>query len=179
MAQAELTDGAAPPDADGDLAYRYFTYLSPAHRAAHPTRGPVYGIEPYVMAGDVYTQPPYVGRGGWSWYTGAAAWMQRAAIESIFGLQLGAKELSFRPCLPSNWPQAELTLVRGERTLRFVLIRDTAGAALKAAASLNAQLLHPGQSLAWTECMTDSCFVIALSQRSLLPDTAETGVDRV
>jgi cyclic beta-1,2-glucan synthetase len=179
MAQAELTDGAAPPDTDGDLAYRYFTYLSPAHRAAHPTRGLVYGIEPYVMAGDVYTQPPYVGRGGWSWYTGAAAWLQRAAIEAIFGLKLGAKELSFRPCLPSNWPQAELTLVRAERKLRFVLIRDTAGAALKATASLHAQLLHPGQSLAWTECVADSCFVIALSQETLLLETAETGVDGV
>jgi cyclic beta-1,2-glucan synthetase len=40
------------------------------------------------MAGDVYTQPPYVGRGGWSWYTGRAAWMHRAAVESIFGLRL-------------------------------------------------------------------------------------------
>ncbi|MDP1789077.1 MAG: carbohydrate-binding protein, partial [Methylibium sp.] len=65
----------------GDLAYRYFRYLSPAHRAIHPTRGAAYGIEPYVMAADVYSQAPYVGRGGWSWYTGAAAWMHRAAIE--------------------------------------------------------------------------------------------------
>ena len=87
----------------GDTAYRYFTYLSPAHRARHPTHGAAYGIEPYVMAGDVYTQPPYVGRGGWSWYTGAAAWMHRAAIESIFGLRLGAQELCFTPCLPSHW----------------------------------------------------------------------------
>ena len=39
------------------------------------------------MAGDVYTQPPYVGRGGWSWYTGSAAWMHRAAVESICGLR--------------------------------------------------------------------------------------------
>ena len=78
MAQAER--------GDGDAAYRYFSYLSPAHRSRHPTRGPAYEIEPYVMAGDVYTAPPYVGRGGWSWYTGSAAWMQRAAIESMFGL---------------------------------------------------------------------------------------------
>jgi cyclic beta-1,2-glucan synthetase len=126
------------------------------------------------MAGDVYTQPPYVGRGGWSWYTGAAAWMQRAAMESIFGLQLGAHDLRFRPCLPSAWPQAELALVRGERKLRFILIRDTAGAALKATASFGAQLLLPGQSLQWIAQASDSCFVIPLLEQAPAFDNAQT-----
>jgi len=108
MAQAEVSGG--------DAAYRYLTYLSPAHRASHPTRGPLYGLEPYVMAADVYSQPPYVGRGGWSWYTGAAAWMHRAVIESIFGLRQTAQTLVFNPHLPSHWPQAEITLVRGARS---------------------------------------------------------------
>ena len=108
---------------NGDAAYRYFTYLSPAHRAAHPTRGPAYGIEPYVMAGDVYAEPPYVGRGGWSWYTGSAAWMHRAAIEHMFGLQQRGDELSFVPCLPSHWQQAELVLRRGSSSLRVVFCR--------------------------------------------------------
>jgi cyclic beta-1,2-glucan synthetase len=66
------------------------------------------------MAGDICSQPPYVGRGGWSWYTGAAAWMHRAAIESIFGLRQGARDLCFMPCLPSHWQQAELTLDAGQ-----------------------------------------------------------------
>lgn len=145
-----------------DDVYRYFTYLNPAHRANHPTRGPVYGIEPYVMAGDVYTQPPYVGRGGWSWYTGAAAWMHRAAVESIFGLQQGAQELVFKPCLPSHWPQAELTLVRGERSMRFIFIRANLLQALEATAQWNAQPLRPGQSLDWTGLEPRTCFVIPL-----------------
>jgi len=96
MAQADHARIAPGARDGGDDAYRYFTYLSPAHRARHPTLGAVYGLEPYVMAGDVYTQPPYVGRGGWSWYTGAAAWMQRAAIESIFGLRQAA-QVQFSP----------------------------------------------------------------------------------
>ena len=174
MAQAELASREFPVGADGDLAYQYFSYLSPAHRAAHPTRGLVYGLEPYVMAGDVYTQPPYVGRGGWSWYTGAAAWMQRAAIESIFGLQLGAKELSFRPCLPSNWPQAELTLVREERKLRFILICDKTREAIEATASFDAQLLLPGQLLQWSALVSDSCFVIPLLEQGPAFDNAQT-----
>ncbi len=162
MAQAELACRQADAREGGDLAYRYFTYLSPAHRASDKQYGAAYGIEPYVMAGDVYSQPPYVGRGGWSWYTGAAAWMHRAAVESIFGLRHGARELSFSPCLPSDWQQAELTLLRDGRTMRFILLRATAPAALAQTESLGAQLLRPGQLLKWTELGVDSCFVIPL-----------------
>ncbi|MEO8387438.1 glucoamylase family protein, partial [Polaromonas sp.] len=71
---------------DADAAWRSFQALSPAHRSEHPVRGPVYELEPYVMAGDIYGAAPYVGRGGWSWYTGSAAWLHRAALESILGL---------------------------------------------------------------------------------------------
>ena len=38
------------------------------------------------MAADVYTEPPHVGRGGWTWYTGSAGWMYQAGVESILGL---------------------------------------------------------------------------------------------
>jgi cyclic beta-1,2-glucan synthetase len=166
MAQAEFVQRDLGVIEDADIAYRYFTYLSPAHRASHPTRGPVYGIEPYVVAGDVYSQPPYVGRGGWSWYTGAAAWLQRAAIESIFGLQQGAQDLLFKPCLPSHWPQAELILVRDDRRMRFILVRTKPDAALRAIEHLSgvedAQLLLPGQRLNWTELKAQTCFVIPL-----------------
>jgi len=157
------------PRDGGDVAYRYFTYLSPAHRAHHSTHGAVYGIEPYVMAGDVYTQPPYVGRGGWSWYTGAAAWMHRAAIESIFGLRQGEQDLCFTPCLPSHWQQAELTLVRDGRTMRFILYRASTLAALAATAQWGAQLLHPGQPLRWLGLATDTCFVIPLMDEAAPP----------
>lgn len=146
----------------GDTVYRYFTYLSPAHRASHPTRGLVYGLEPYVVAGDVYSQPPYVGRGGWSWYTGAAAWLHRAAIDSVFGLNQQAQTLSFTPCLPTHWPQAEITLVRNQLTMRFILLRASATAALAATAQWDAQLLQPGQALHWPDLTGHTCFVIPL-----------------
>jgi cyclic beta-1,2-glucan synthetase len=164
MAQTQAERANVLPDSrdGGDAAYRYFTYLSPAHRASHPTHGAAYGIEPYVMAGDVYTQPPYVGRGGWSWYTGAAAWMHRAAIESIFGLRLGAQDLCFAPCLPSHWNQAELTLVRDGRSMRFILYRATTLAALAATAQWGAKALRPGDTLKWLGLPADSCFVIPL-----------------
>jgi cyclic beta-1,2-glucan synthetase len=163
MARAEL---AKTMPGAGDAVYRDFTWLSPAHRASHPAQGLAYGIEPYVMAGDVYSQPPWAGRGGWSWYTGAAAWMHRASIESIFGLQQGASELSFTPCLPSHWNQAELTLRRDALVLRFLFVRTTQEAAMAAAATAlggePARLLRMGESLAWAALHGRACFVIPL-----------------
>jgi cyclic beta-1,2-glucan synthetase len=164
MAQAELASDHIDPIHAGDTAYRYFTYLSPAHRASHPTRGEVYGLEPYVMAGDVYTKAPYVGRGGWSWYTGAAAWMHRAAIESIFGLRQQAQTLTFIPCLPSHWPQAELTLLRDQRTMRFIFVHAAQAQALESTRQWGAILLQPGQSLPWVDLPAHSCFVIPTRQ---------------
>jgi cyclic beta-1,2-glucan synthetase len=180
MAQAELARGAGPAEAQraADLAWHWFTCLSPAHRAAHPTQGAAYGTEPYVVAGDVYTQPPYVGRGGWSWYTGAAAWLHRAAVESIFGLRLGASELSFAPCLPSHWPQAELTLRRDGRSMRFTLVRAGAAAALASATPADPQplLLRPGERLRWQDLAPDSRFVIPLLADPALPPQAGVAV---
>lgn len=170
MAQAELAtrEGAAPDLAE--LPYRYFCYLSPAHRSLHPQVGEAYAIEPYVMAGDVYTQPPYVGRGGWSWYTGAAAWLHRAAIGSILGLRMQADTLSVRPCLPPHWPQAELTLRREGRRLHFTLLRASTAAAREMAAAKNARLLQVGEVVPWRELPADMAFVVTLPQPAGTPE---------
>src|SRR5439155_11976711 len=61
--------------------------LNPVH-AATLGRADRYKLEPYVLAGDVYSQPPHVGRGGWSWYTGSAGWLYRAVIESVLGVSI-------------------------------------------------------------------------------------------
>ena len=148
--------------ADADLPWQVFTQLSPAHRSSHPTRGPVYGLEPYAVAADVYSAAPYVGRGGWSWYTGSAAWLHRAAVESIFGLKLDARDLRFEPCLPSHWPRAEITLRRGARSLHFILARCASVDALASQVPAQAQVLWPGQYLAWAEGPAERCFVVPL-----------------
>ncbi len=165
MAQAEFARVHSASPSELDLPYRYFTYLSSAHRAADPQTGPRYSIEPYVMAGDVYSSPPYQGRGGWSWYTGAAAWMHRAAMESLFGLHLGADTLHFLPCLPSHWQQAELRLRKGDLTMRFILTRDDPHTVLMANAQSGAKLLQPAEVLYWTRLAGLACFVIPLVSR--------------
>ena len=106
---------------DVEAAWQTFEGLSPAHRAQHPERGPLYEIEPYVMAGDVYSAAPYAGRGGWSWYTGSAAWLQRAAVETLLGLAVRGDQLALTPRVPADWPGFEIALrLAGKRfTLRY------------------------------------------------------------
>lgn len=64
----------------------------------------VYQAEPYVLAADVYSNPAHLGRGGWSWYTGAAGWFYRVAAEELLGLKLRAGRLFVEPNLPLDWP---------------------------------------------------------------------------
>lgn len=106
---------------DADAAWRMFAAVSPAHRSADPQRSQHYGLEPFVAAGDIYSQGVYAGRGGWSWYTGSASWLQRAAIESLCGLRLEGDLLTLTPCLPPNWPLATVTVRQGGRQHRVLL----------------------------------------------------------
>ncbi|WP_456151552.1 GH36-type glycosyl hydrolase domain-containing protein [Defluviicoccus vanus] len=98
---------------DGGKAVRLFSFLNPINRA--PTRASVhcYKVEPYVVAADVYAIPPHAGRGGWTWYTGSAAWLQRAGIESILGLRRQGDVLLLDPCIPATWPGFAIRLRHG------------------------------------------------------------------
>jgi len=133
---------------NAEAAWRTWIACSPAHRAAHPVQGGVYGLEPYAVAADVYSQPPYAGRGGWSWYTGSAAGMHRAAIESICGLQVQAGRVRLQPALPAHWPSARITLRRDGRVHSFSLCAADADQAIRYALAEGAVPLLAG---AWLE----------------------------
>ena len=95
---------------DGDRAQSLFHTLTPINHALNTTEAARYRLEPYVIAADVYSQPPHVGRGGWSWYTGSAGWMQRVGIETILGIRVHGTQLRVDPCIPHDWPRFEVTL---------------------------------------------------------------------
>jgi len=105
---------------EGDKAAKLFALLNPINNAA--TRADVhrYKVEPYVVAADIYSKPPHMGRGGWTWYTGSAAWMQRAGIESILGLRLQGAFLHLDPCIPTGWRKYEMTLCH--RSARYEIL---------------------------------------------------------
>ena len=52
-----------------------------------------YKTEPYYLCGDVYSNPDCPGRGGWSIYTGSAAWYYRALRESLCGVAVKGGKL--------------------------------------------------------------------------------------
>ncbi len=97
----------------GDHAANLFALLNPINHALTATEVQRYKVEPYVVAADVYAAPRHEGRGGWTWYTGSAAWMLRAGIEGILGLTRQGTHMRFAPCLPAGWPQVELRLTLG------------------------------------------------------------------
>lgn len=78
--------------------------LNPINHSRTAADAQHYRTEPYVLAGDVYHHPAHRGRGGWSWYTGSAAWMYRVALEGVLGLQRHGKTFSVNPCIPQSWP---------------------------------------------------------------------------
>jgi cyclic beta-1,2-glucan synthetase len=94
---------------DGDKASELFSMLNPINRSS--TRAAIrrYKVEPYVVSADVYSLPPHVGRGGWTWYTGSAGWMYRAGLEWILGFRVQGGLLLLDPCVPKMWHGFEIT----------------------------------------------------------------------
>ena len=93
---------------DGDRAGELFSVLNPINHASTRAGVHKYKVEPYVMAADVYAEPPHVGRGGWTWYTGSAGWMYQAGVEWILGFRLRGTTLLLDPCIPRAWPGYEI-----------------------------------------------------------------------
>ncbi len=88
---------------EGDKAGELFRMLNPIHRISSRANVQRYKVEPYVVAGDVYAEPPHVGRGGWTWYSGAAGWLYRVGMEWMLGFRLRGTMLSIDPCIPRHW----------------------------------------------------------------------------
>jgi cyclic beta-1,2-glucan synthetase len=88
---------------DGDQAMDLLRMMNPINRSSTRTGVFAYKVEPYVIAADIYSEPPHVRRGGWTWYTGAAGWYYRAGLEWILGLQVRENKLFFDPCIPRAW----------------------------------------------------------------------------
>ena len=93
-----------------DSAFRWFEWLNPLNRVRSEEELRSYRLEPYVTPGDIYSVGALAGRGGWSWYSGSAAWLYRLGIRKLLGLQREGDRLYVRPCLPDSWPAFKATL---------------------------------------------------------------------
>jgi cellobiose phosphorylase len=82
--------------------------LNPINHAKYKSEVLRYKVEPYVIAADIYSQEPHIGRGGWTWYTGSAAWLYRAGIEEILGFQQRGNQIYITPHIDPDWDKFEI-----------------------------------------------------------------------
>ncbi|MFC2049016.1 GH36-type glycosyl hydrolase domain-containing protein, partial [Elusimicrobiota bacterium] len=65
-----------------------------------------YCAEPYVLPGNVDgPDSPNFGRGGWTWYTGSAAWLFTVGWDWIIGFMPKIEGIKIRPCLLKGWSE--------------------------------------------------------------------------
>ncbi len=115
MAMAMVRQG------DGRRAVELLRLLNPIEHARNSTDVWLYDIEPYVVAADVYCLPGKIGQGGWSWYTGSAAWMYRAWVEEVLGLRIRDGRMTLHPVFPDSWQEFRLRYRYGEAVYEIMV----------------------------------------------------------
>jgi cellobiose phosphorylase len=106
---------------DGRRAMELFDMLNPIHHGSTPEKVALYRVEPYVLAGDVYSDGMHKGRGGWTWYSGSAGWLYRIALNDILGFRRRGDRLSIDPCIPGDWPHFEIIYRHGSATYKIAV----------------------------------------------------------
>ncbi|WP_206668782.1 GH36-type glycosyl hydrolase domain-containing protein [Lacisediminimonas profundi] len=112
---------------DTARAWELFAMINPIRHGNTPAAIELYKVEPYVMCADIYGSAPHTGRGGWTWYTGAAGWMYRLTVETLLGLQLEVDQLRIAPCIPADWP-SYLIHYRYRDTVYHIAVSQVVGA---------------------------------------------------
>jgi cyclic beta-1,2-glucan synthetase len=110
----------------GNQAHDLFGILNPIRHTETPQDVARYRVEPYVVAADIYSRPPHVGRGGWTWYTGSAGWLYRFGLETFLGFQREGNRLHINPCVPSDWRGFSIHYRHGE-TMYAITVENPQG----------------------------------------------------
>jgi len=82
-----------------------------------------YRTEPYVLCGDVYAGQ-HTGRGGWSWYTGSAAWLYFTVITQLLGFEKQGNRARLSPCPDPEGEEYTLVYRFGSAAYHFTAARD-------------------------------------------------------
>jgi len=106
---------------DGDKAVELYNMINPINHSRTQFEVSKYKVEPYVMAADVYTVEPHVGRGGWTWYTGSSSWMYKVGLEEILGFKKNGDKLIIDPCIPKSWTQYSITYKYKSSTYKIIV----------------------------------------------------------
>ena len=119
-------DAAAVAAARVAQAWGLLSMLNPIHHGDSAETVARYKVEPYVVAADVSTNPQHAGRGGWTWYTGAAGWMYRLLLESLLGIEREGDFLRLSPKPQASWPSFRVHY-RFHDTMHHITVRNRGG----------------------------------------------------
>ena len=103
-------------------SWELFNMINPLNHAKTEDEMAVYKTEPYVVAADVYGVSSFIGRGGWTWYTGSAGWMYQLIIESLLGLKKEGDSLWVLPAsMHPDWKSFTLHYRHAETTYHILV----------------------------------------------------------
>lgn len=114
------------------LSWEIARAVLPVFHADTKEKARLYRLEPYVLAGDVYAGQN-VGRGGWSWYTGSAAWLYYVIVTELLGFEKRGGKARLNPVLPRDMDGFSIIYRVGAVHYHFTAARDTLFATLDGA----------------------------------------------
>ncbi len=154
---------------DRERAWELFAMLNPIHHGSTPEAIALYKVEPYVMCADIYGASPHTGRGGWTWYTGAAGWMYRLSVETLLGLNLEVDQLRIAPCIPAHWTGYKVHY-RYRDTVYHIAI-ERAGEQPEQAMRIAVDgIEHPGNLIPLIDDRQEHAVEVSISALSPTPD---------
>lgn len=111
---------------NSEKVYETFQRLCPpllSNAAPDSYRG-----EPYVTPGNIEGPgSPHEGQGAWTWYSGSAGWLYKAALEFMLGVRVENGELVVTPNLPRGWDHANVERNVNGRRMRVEIKRNGEG----------------------------------------------------
>jgi cyclic beta-1,2-glucan synthetase len=111
---------------DNKRAWEILNMLNPINHARTQKEVEKYKVEPYVIAADIYSESPYTGHGGWTWYSGSASWMYQLILEFVLGIKLHGTKLFFTPCVPDAWSNYKVHYRYGKTTYHILFTKTVA-----------------------------------------------------
>lgn len=106
--------------------YEILRSLCPLCRSRDAVSREAFRRESYVMCADVYTNGALYGTGGWSWYTGSAAWFFYATLKYLLGYGEEEGGFTLRPALSGAFERFSFTVQRHGTVYRIEVSRAQA-----------------------------------------------------
>ena len=113
---------------DRKRAWQLLRALLPPNHADTREKADIYRVEPYAVAADISAcGAHYAGRGGWTWYTGAAGWLFRAFLTGVAGYERRGDRIRLCALLDEGMDEMRVVLRHGSSTYTLISARSETG----------------------------------------------------